>query len=66
MPDILKIVKILLAKGANVNAKSLNNRTALIIASTLGHTGIVKLLLAKGADFNVKDEEGKTALIWAS
>lgn len=62
----LQIIKLLLAKGVDVNAKSQYERTALSEASGSGHLEIVKLLLAKGADVNAKDDSGRTALIFAA
>jgi uncharacterized protein len=46
----------LLDKGANINAKSKNGDTALIVASEQDHVhmDVVKVLLARGADANVK------------
>jgi len=62
--DVAK-VKVLLAKGADVNAKANNGATALIMASQNGHLEVVKALLAKGADVNAK-ANGWTALRIAS
>ena len=39
----LEIAKVLLDKGAHVNAKDNNGRTALLWAATKGHFGVVKL-----------------------
>ncbi|OPY76034.1 MAG: Ankyrin repeat protein [Syntrophorhabdus sp. PtaU1.Bin058] len=62
------MVKLLLDKGADVNAKwATEGITALIFASQEGHTDVVKLLLDKGADVNAKwATEGMTALMMAS
>jgi ankyrin repeat protein len=62
----LEIVKLLLEKGANVNATDLLGQTPLMIAAKEGHLEIVKLLLAKGAAPNAKNSEGKTALDFAT
>jgi len=48
-------VKSLLAKGADVNAKTRYNQTPLMFAAQQGHIEIVKLLLEAGADLNVTD-----------
>jgi ankyrin repeat protein len=48
-------VKSLLAKGADVNAKTRYNQTPLMFAAQQGHIEIVKLLLEAGADVNVTD-----------
>lgn len=64
--------KLLIEKGADVNAKINIGMTALMFASeggrldtVGGHLDTVKLLLEKGANINAKDNEGMTALDWA-
>lgn len=59
-------VKELISRGADVNAKTNQNATALIYASLNGHTETVKELIAKGADLNAKTNEGFTAIMYAS
>ena len=50
-----EVVKYLLNKGAEINAKANTTQsTALMIASENGYTEIVRILLDKGADVNVK------------
>src|SRR5688572_12887908 len=44
-----------LAKGADVNAKSRYDVTALFFAATSGRLEAVKLLVARGADVNLQD-----------
>jgi ankyrin repeat protein len=56
------IVELLLACGADVNAKTGFGETALFAATLTNQKEIVKLLLAEGADINVKNLEGETAL----
>jgi Ankyrin repeats (3 copies) len=58
----LASVKALLAKGADVNAKTSYGWTALICASQHGHLEVVQALLAKGADVNAEQNNGRTAL----
>ncbi len=53
-------VKVLLAKGANVNAKSAYGVTPLGFACSRGSVEIVKLLLDSGAEVNVTDTFYKT------
>ena len=59
-----RIVRLLLDKGANVNAKAqvYRGRTALMNAALAGKPNIVRLLLSRGAKVNLKSDEGKTAL----
>src|SRR5688572_9272498 len=44
-----------LDKGADVNAKSRYDSTALFFAADRGHLEAVRLLVARGADVNVQD-----------
>jgi uncharacterized protein len=59
----LKIVRVLLDKGANVNQPT-NSKTALMHAANKGYKEIVNLLLARGAQVNAQTEDG-TALMQA-
>ncbi len=64
--DLAK-VRLLVSKGADVNARSKQGRTPLLIAAA--HDGafeIVKLLIEKGADISAKDFGGSTALLLAT
>ena len=57
------VVRLLLEKGANVNAKEDNGETALHEAAWGGHEAVVQLLLEKGANVNAKENNReKTAL----
>lgn len=59
----LGLVKLLLDRGADVNAREKETEaTALILAAQQGHTQVVDLLLQKGADLNAKDKADRTAL----
>lgn len=61
-----EIAKLLLDKGANVNAQTtVEKMTALMLAAGQGDAAIVKDLLAKGADVNIKADKGITALTFA-
>ena len=59
--DRLDIVKLLLAKGADINIKSFDD-TLLHVAATHGSGELVELLLAQGADVNARDSIGSTPL----
>jgi ankyrin repeat protein len=62
----VETVKALLAKGADVNAKTEYGATALSFAADKGHVEVVKVLLANKADVNVKDTfYNATPLTWA-
>src|ERR1700690_1828023 len=63
IPDLAK-VKLLVAHGAEVNARSTNlGRTPLLItASYPGAVEVLRLLLDKGADIHAKDKSGMHAL----
>jgi hypothetical protein len=61
-PSNTKIVKFLLARGANVNYRCTDGDAPIIDASLSGRPEIVQLLIDKGADVNVRDEYGYSAL----
>jgi len=63
IPDVAK-VKLLLAHGANVNARSSNlQRTPLLVAASYpGTVDILQLLLDKGADIHARDRNKVHAL----
>lgn len=50
----LEIALILVASGANINAKDKDNKTALKYAVESGNMELIKLLLAQGADTGAK------------
>jgi ankyrin repeat protein len=58
----LDVVRLLLAKGADVNAKGANSQTPLYLACEKHHHDVVKLLLGKGADAQARNEWGATPL----
>jgi ankyrin repeat protein len=66
-PDApIEIGKLLLEKGAKVNAKDWLGWTALMYASYYGQTELAKLLMNKGAEVNAKSNTGWTALMYAA
>lgn len=60
-----EIVRMLIERGSDVNAKTTFGGTALMEASFNGHTEIVKVLLKHRADVNAKNNDGQTALMFA-
>ena len=60
------VVQALLAKGANINAKTNLGATPLMAAAFDGHRDVVQALLAKGANVNAKNSSGVTALMGAA
>jgi len=57
---------VLLAHGADVNAKDSFGFTPLHIATDKGYEAMVKVLLAHGADVNAKDQDEQTPLLIAA
>ena len=62
----VEMVRLLVAKGARVNAKTSGGYTALMAAALNGQKEIVKLLLDNGADPTPKDTSNRTAIKYAS
>jgi ankyrin repeat protein len=60
------VVRLLLEKGADVEAKDNNGGTALYRAAGSGHEAMVRLLLEKGADVEAKNNNGWMALYRAA
>eukprot|EP01051_Picozoa_sp_SAG22_P020164 SAG22_NODE_3968_length_1446_cov_3.829993_2_plen_90_part_00 len=54
--------RLLLEAKAEVNAKSNNGWTALMLATREGSTEIARLLLEAKAEVNAKTNDGRTAL----
>lgn len=57
-----KLVKVLLKKGADVNAKDTKGLTPLVYAVAGGHEKIAKMLIDAGADVNAIANDGRRAL----
>jgi ankyrin repeat protein len=58
--------KRLISNGAGVDSTTESGHTPLILAASLGHTGLVELLLNLGADIDAKTENESTAIKWAA
>ena len=58
----IKIIKLLLSKGANVNDKDSDGDSSIIEASSSGNVSVVELLLSKGANINDISNNGSTAM----
>jgi len=56
------VVKLLLEKGAEVEAKCDDGWTPLSLAADNGHEAVAKLLLEKGAEVEAKGDDGWTPL----
>lgn len=65
-PRYQAIVKLLLAKGADVNAIDSNGRTPLFDAVAAGNKGVLGLLCKHGADIRVIDKAGTNLLLHAA
>jgi ankyrin repeat protein len=61
-----EIVELLIAKGADVNAKNKGDVTPLYGAARSGRKEVAELLIAKGADVNAKDVNGTIPLHYAA
>jgi ankyrin repeat protein len=61
----LEIVKLLLEKGAIINARTNEGVTALMAAAIHGNTNTVKFLLDNGANPNIADRDEFTPLMAA-
>lgn len=62
----VRMIKLLLEKGANVNAADSEGYTALACAvSRRASPEAVQLLLSSGADINARNKRGETPLVLA-
>jgi len=58
-------VRLLIQNGGDVNARSPNGSTALMMTAREGHEQLAALLLEAGADPTLTNESGDSALTWA-
>lgn len=58
-------LKSLIDAGADLNARSNDEWTPLMLATIKGHTAMVEALLKNGADVNARNRKGWTALMFA-
>jgi ankyrin repeat protein len=61
----LEIARVLIARGANVNARAAGEFTPLHESAASGRMEFAKLLLENGADVNARTADGKTPLDYA-
>uniref|UniRef100_A0A3Q4N5L5 Uncharacterized protein n=1 Tax=Neolamprologus brichardi TaxID=32507 RepID=A0A3Q4N5L5_NEOBR len=61
-----KFAELLLHRGASVNCRDGNGRTALSHACEQGHLDAVKILVRNSADPEIVDSWGNTALMYAA
>ncbi|HEX3187412.1 MAG TPA: ankyrin repeat domain-containing protein [Pyrinomonadaceae bacterium] len=60
-----EIARLLIAHGANVNARAASGHIPLHEAAGNGNVEMVKLLIENGADVNARTDDGKTPLDFA-
>ncbi len=60
--DSLECVKLLLDRGADVDALNDAHRTPLQLAAERGKAGAIRLLAGAGADLDTQDRKGRTPL----
>jgi len=63
--DDERLVRKVLRKGADVNARNLNGETPLLFACLAKNLSVVRCLLDHKANVNLKTEAGETCLHWA-
>lgn len=60
-----EVAALLIEHGADINARSTNGSSVLMMAVYEGHEQLVRQLLARGADRSVKNDRDDGALEWA-
>ena len=64
--DHQALVRMLIDKGTNIDAKDYYGRTPLSCAAKSGYEETVRLLIDNGANIEAKDFYGRTPLSWAA
>src|SRR3989442_186900 len=64
--DQPELIHFLLDRGADVNARTKDGKTGLMIAANVGKEDRVALLLSRGVNANARDVHGRTALMEAA
>jgi hypothetical protein len=60
-----EVAAYLIEQGANINARSTNGSSVLMMAVFEGHEQLARRLIAGGADTSARNENGDGALEWA-
>lgn len=66
LPGHIAVVELLLAAGADINAKNKQGETMLYSASAGNHMDVIQILIDAGIDVNSKSTESNTALMLAA
>ena len=61
----VRVVKLLIDEGVDVNVQDKLGRSALMVAVNSGHTDLVSILLEAGADIKLRDIHGIDAVVLA-
>jgi len=61
-----EVVAALYEGGADIDARDLEGRTALMVAAHNGSTGVFETLLRHGTEIEARDPLGRTAFLWAA
>lgn len=62
----VEVARLLISRGADVNARASDGNTPLVEAATHNRLDMVKLLLDSGADVNAANDRGDIPLHWAA